>query len=470
MSLLAAYLTPHPPLIIPLIGRGEEKKIQRTIDSMEEVGRRIAALKPKTIVFITPHGPMFSDGIGIYSDPQLEGDFHRFGENTLSFSMGKDDSLIRQFQKEMHYEGIATALIDKESAREYRVSNHLDHGILVPLYFIQKYYKDFQGVGLTYGLFSYGENYRVGAALGRAIEKNQKSTVIIAIGDLSHRLKEEGPYSYHPDGPEFDNQLQEKILTKNHLGIVTMSPTFCEKAGECGKRSVDMLLGALDQSVYTVESLSYEGPFGVGYAVMAFEDIRSGGDSILEEIVEDRRAHVARKRSSEDIHVRLARETIETYVRTHRVLDPSKSPYGDCQCFETKDFGAFVSIKNSHGLRGCIGTYRPTKKNLGEEIIHSAIAAATEDPRFEAITKEELGDLVLSVDLVHPPKSAAGIEDLDPLKFGVIVRSGYKSGLLLPNLEGVDTPEEQLRIVLGKAGIREHESYEIEIFEVERYE
>jgi AmmeMemoRadiSam system protein A len=221
---------------------------------------------------------------------------------------------------------------------------------------------------------------------------------------------------------------------------------------------------------YTVDRLSYEGPFGVGYAVMAFEAIGPGGKSFAEEILEARKSHVRHTREREDIFVRLAREAIETFLIEDRVIGAAREPYEGVALLETREFGAFVSIKNSRGLRGCIGTYRPTRENLGKEIIHNAIAAATEDPRFDAITEKELGDLIITVDVLHPPRPVKGITKLDPKRYGVIVRSGYKSGLLLPELEGVDTPEEQLRIVLSKAGIKSHESYDLEIFEVERHE
>ncbi len=470
MSLLGAYLTPHPPLIIPQIGRGEEEKVRATIASMVQVGKRIADHKPETVVFITPHGPLFSDGIGIYNDEHLQGDFHRFGEYTLSYGMDKDQGLIRRFLKELALEDTGVALIDQESAKEFGVSSRLDHGILVPLHFIQDHYRDFLGVGLTYGLFSHEENYRVGMALKRAIDASGKKVVIVASGDLSHRLKEEGPYSYSPMGPVFDKEFQDRLLARDHFGIVTMSPELCEKAGECGKRSVDVLLGVLDGMTYTVDRLSYEGPFGVGYAVMAFEEIGPGGKSFAGEILEARKSHVRHKREREDIFVRLARETIETFIIEDRVMGAARAPYEGVALLKTRDFGAFVSIKNSRGLRGCIGTYRPTRENLGEEIIHNALAAATEDPRFDAVTEKELGDLIITVDVLHPPRPVKGMAELDPTRYGVIVRSGYKSGLLLPDLEGVDTPEEQLRIVLSKAGIKPHESYDLEIFEVERHE
>src|SRR5690606_36304199 len=131
--------------------------------------------------------------------------------------------------------------------------------------------------------------------------------------------------------------------------------------------------------------------------------------------------------------------------------------------------GVFVSIKKNGNLRGCIGTIRPVTKNIAQEIIRNAVEAGVYDPRFSPVEEDELPELEFSVDVLTEPVKA-NKEELDPKKYGVIVRSGHKTGVLLPNLEGVDTVEEQLRIALQKAGISPDEDYDIEKFEVIRHE
>ena len=132
--------------------------------------------------------------------------------------------------------------------------------------------------------------------------------------------------------------------------------------------------------------------------------------------------------------------------------------------------GTFVSIKKNGELRGCIGTIMPTKANIALEIISNAISSGTRDPRFNAVKMDELDSLSYSVDVLLEPEPIDSIKDLDVKKYGVIVRSGFRSGLLLPNLEGVDTPEEQVSIALQKAGISFREDFTMERFEVLRYE
>ena len=162
--------------------------------------------------------------------------------------------------------------------------------------------------------------------------------------------------------------------------------------------------------------------------------------------------------------VDLARRTIEVYVREGREIEPSALPPELPQ-----RAGAFVSL-HAHGeLRGCIGTIEPSQPSLAEEVIHNAIMAATEDPRFPPVRPDELADLEISVDVLSPPEPIASPEALDPKRYGVIVQSGYRRGLLLPDLEGVDTVECQVDIARRKAGIGRHEPVKLYRFEVQRY-
>lgn len=131
--------------------------------------------------------------------------------------------------------------------------------------------------------------------------------------------------------------------------------------------------------------------------------------------------------------------------------------------------GAFVSLKKEGQLRGCIGTIQAVRSTLAEEIAENAVSAATRDPRFMPVTLEELDDISISVDVLTAPEPVSGTDDLDPSLYGVIVRSGGRKGVLLPDLPGVKTAEEQVRIARQKAGIGEGEDVELERFEVKRY-
>ena len=163
--------------------------------------------------------------------------------------------------------------------------------------------------------------------------------------------------------------------------------------------------------------------------------------------------------------VRLARQTIESYVRDGRVPD---SPVLDDPALPARA-GAFVSIHERGGLRGCIGTICATQPTLAEEVAHNAIEAATRDPRFPPITADELDDLDIKVDVLHDAE-VCGMGDLDVKDYGVIVSCDWRRGLLLPDLEGVDTVEEQVDIARRKAGIAPGEKVQLERFKVDRHE
>jgi AmmeMemoRadiSam system protein A len=227
------------------------------------------------------------------------------------------------------------------------------------------------------------------------------------------------------------------------------------------------MAGALDQKAVASELLSYEGPFGVGYGVAAFEvtgpdESRNFGGQFQQA----ERDRLAAGKAAEDPLVRLARMSLETYVKTGRYADP---PQGLPDTLTGSRAGAFVSLKKDGRLRGCIGTIAPTRACLAEEILHNAVSAGTGDPRFPPVRKEELETLVYSVDVLGEPEPIASEAELDPKKYGVIVEQGTRRGLLLPDLAGVDTPDLQIAIARRKAGIGPDEPVKLWRFEVVRH-
>ena len=164
--------------------------------------------------------------------------------------------------------------------------------------------------------------------------------------------------------------------------------------------------------------------------------------------------------------VKLAKDTIELYTRETKVL---QVPAADRTPEMQGRAGVFVSLKVRGGLRGCIGTFQPCEPDVAEEIVRNAISAATADPRFRPVRPDELASLEYSVDVLTEPEQVNGLADLDPRRFGVIVQAGNRRGLLLPDLEGVDSAEEQVGIAMQKAGIRPGTPVTLFRFEVKRY-
>ena len=230
------------------------------------------------------------------------------------------------------------------------------------------------------------------------------------------------------------------------------------------------MAGALDSLAVKAERLSHEGPFGVGYGICIYEaDGPAPGRDFLRQREEREREALEERKRKEDPYVRLARQTIEAWVRGgagKRIAVPEGLP----EEMLARRAGVFVSLKVDGRLRGCIGTISPVRGSIAEEIMENAISAACRDPRFHPVEPEELDRLVYSVDVLGKTEEISSKEELDVKRYGVIVSRGARRGLLLPNLEGVDTVEEQIDIARQKAGIPEDaEDIRLERFEVVRH-
>ncbi|MDE6212344.1 MAG: AmmeMemoRadiSam system protein A [Lachnospiraceae bacterium] len=434
MPIIFTCMLPHPPLIVPAIGKGEERKIQKTIDAYHETARRIAACRPETIILISPHQIMYADYFHISPGESADGDFGQFRAPEEQMTVSYDTAFVEKL----------CALAAEKDLPAGTLGEHdrkLDHGTMVPLYFVNQYWTDYQLVRVGLSGLPLISHYELGQCIQETANALNRKVVIIASGDLSHRLKEDGPYGYREEGPAYDARIMD-VMGRGDFGELMEFPEdFCEKAGECGHRSFTIMAGALDKRKVTAEKLSYEGPFGVGYGICTYNVY-------------------------EDAYVQLARKTIEAYVRTGKKIEV---PDGLPQEMYERQAGTFVSIKENGGLRGCIGTIQAVQASIAEEIINNAISAAVRDPRFYPIEPEELDKLTISVDVLGETERIDSPEQLDVQRYGVIVTKGYKRGLLLPNLDGVDTVEEQIAIAMDKAGISAQEEIELERFEVVRH-
>lgn len=462
-----AFIFPHPPVMIPEVGRGAERGADATLASLRKAAEEIGRLKPSTIILTSPHGPVFQDFIHINTKRILRGDMIKFRAPGVSLEFENNLYLTNKIINIANSEGIACGGLDKSLAIRYRISEELDHGAIVPLYFIEKEYKDFKLVHISVAGLPLKELYRFGSCIGEAVKQSNERVVFLASGDLSHKLTEDGPYGYNMDGPEYDRQLLEYLKIPDPQGLLEFEESFLESAAECGLRSFVMMFGALDGHLVKSDVYSYEGPFGVGYAIAEFRvGPRLEGGSLMDKLRRTELEELNDIRCSEDPRVALARKALEMYVTDGTVI---KIPDVLPEEMDKRRAGVFVSIKKSGQLRGCIGTIAPVRRNIAEEIIHNAISAGTQDPRFNPVDQSELDSLVYSVDVLGEAEAIGSLEELDVIRYGVIVRSGRRTGLLLPNLEGVDTPEMQVSIALQKAGIQPSEKYSMERFEVIRY-
>lgn len=457
MGVTSCYLMPHPPIMVPEVGGEESKVVEDSINAAKKVGKDIKKLSPDTVIVISPHGPVFQDAICIYDFP-LKGSLSNFMAPEVDLKFEIDRELMEKIIFLSKEERIPVVTSDEVNISRFGFLEKLDHGVVVPLYFVNKFKSDFDLIAMTYGMLPYKELYNFGTILRKAAEKSKKNVIIIASGDLSHRLTPDAPAGYSPEGKVFDEKLVS-ILEKWDLNsLYNLDKSLIKNAGECGLRSIWAMAGSLDGKKVVPNILSYEGPFGVGYCVAKFTSENELDKKHCKNTEENYR--------KEDPYVKLARETLENYVKNYKIPElPKFLPKG----MLSNRAGVFVTIKKQGQLRGCIGTFLPTQENIAKEIQKNAISAGCEDPRFHPVRENELCELTYSVDVLSKPEPVDSIDKLDPEKYGVIVKKGFRCGLLLPNLDGVDTVEEQLSIALQKAGILPNEKFGVDRFEVIRH-
>jgi AmmeMemoRadiSam system protein A len=451
-AVVHAGIYPHPPILIPDVGGQESNKVVSTAMAMEEMAQRVKKSGADTLVLVSPHGPVFRDAIALLGEKVLKGSLARFGAPEIELSYHTDKHLLDAIEIEADRTNIRTATFDGRGAAAYGVQAVLDHGALIPLYYLHKHGVRVPLVHITFGYLPPRQLFAFGQAIQRALSRLKRRAAIVASADLSHRLTEDAPAGFSPAGEEFDKKLVQLLTQYEVPAILNMNSRLTEEAGECGYRSIVICLGILDGLTVDPEILSYEGPFGVGYLVA---DLTPGVTRKVKGIA---------AATEESAHVQLARRTLEQFVRNKELIEPPvNSP------LSKQKAGAFVSLKINGQLRGCIGTIEPTKKSLAGEIIENAVSAGFYDPRFTPVTANELPLLEYSVDVLSEAEEVPGPNMLDPKKYGVIVQSGRRRGLLLPDLDGVGTVEQQLAIALQKAGIAPHEDYRIFRFSVTRF-
>ncbi|MDW7656252.1 MAG: AmmeMemoRadiSam system protein A [Bacillota bacterium] len=471
VSLLAGYIMPHPPVIVPGVNSSQMKAAQ-TIQAMKLLSSRLAALKPDTVVLITPHAPLFSDYLFIYDDTDLCGNLAAFGAPEINLTLQQDQQFQERFLQDCKSININAGSLNANQLSRFNMDCALDHGAIVPLYFLSQT-ATFQLVVMASAALPIPDLYAVGRQIRLTAEALGRRIIIVASGDQSHKANAESPYGSCPEGAEYDRLLVSALDQSDRTAILSINPQLRQRAAECGYRSIVMLCGAYSDLAIRSSVLSYEAPYGIGYCVAEMNEDPAGLKPLVDPLqvamVHQQKAVIAHMQT-ESAPVQIVRETLSQKIKRNKVPQPDYfRDLTDREPWLLDQAGVFVSLKKHGELRGCIGTTAPTTESIVAEIIQNAISAATRDPRFNSVTTDELQELTISVDVLGTPVPVTSRTDLDPGIYGVIVRSGHLTGLLLPDLDGVDTVEEQLAIACRKAGIRPDDPYDIERFRVTRY-
>jgi len=453
-SLVFSGIAPHPPIMVPEVGREAIGEVSQSISAMEELTKRVIANQAETVILISPHAPLDPYAFVAYQDPQLHADFANFRAPKVQLTAALDQELLNAIGQRA----------DEENYTVVGIPNaKLDHGSAVPLYFLQRNGWRGKVVVLGYSFLSNADHLLFGSCIGRAIRDVSRPIALIASGDLSHRLKPDAPAGFNPTAYIFDDEIVDALRANDPERIVQINQHLRELAGECGYRSMLIALGATRELPRSCEVLNYEAPFGVGYIVAQLTSKETAKDA---ESAKNSGVAASMDADGENLPA-LARAAVEHFVREGSELSV---PATESELLQVRA-ACFVSLKTLAGdLRGCIGTIEPAHGTLAAEIIANAISAATRDPRFAPVASEELASLRYSVDVLSATESTQ-MEDLDPAIYGVIVEdeTGVHRGLLLPALEGIDTAVRQVEIASRKAGITPGTPVRLRRFSVSRY-
>lgn len=320
-------------------------------------------------------------------------------------------------------------------------AHYYEHSVEVQLPFIQYLKEDFTFVPLVISV-GIAEVYReIGLAIAQAIEDEDKDTIIIASSDMSH-------YEPREVAEKKDKMAIEAILRLDEDELLHLIESY--HISMCGYGPAYIMLTATKK---------------LGAKAAELVEYRTSGDVTEDYSSVVGYAGIIVKASKMSPVVEVAQKVVEAYVKEKQVIAPPSELPPEME----GKAGVFVSIHKFGDLRGCIGTIEPTRENIAQEIISNAIAAATRDPRFPPISPSELSYLDYSVDILGKPEPVKSLDDFDPKKYGMIVESGWRRGLLLPDLEGVDTAQQQFEVCCQKAGIRPGEPVKLYRFEVTRY-
>ena len=402
-----AALMCHAPIVHPAVAGAEASRCRATTQAMREVAARAVAHQPERLVLISPHAPRRHGAWGALTGPH-RGSLADFRAPQIAVTLPD----APEVGPALHAQPVAP--------------RPLDHGAMVPLSFLWE--AGWRGPTAILALPWEGEG---AAQIGRILADLPGRTAVIASGDMSHRLKPGAPAGYHPQARDFDHAFVAGLRRGDWPAALAAQPRAHAAEDVIDATTVAM---ASVPGPRQSEVLSYEGPWGVGYSQAILWD------------------------PSPPLYA-IARMAVTAHLGGQPYTPPEGGP---------GPAGVFVTLHRHGDLRGCIGHIEPIRARLYPELAEVAVLSATQDPRFPPVRAEELPELDWEVSVLSRPEPIPGPEQLDPRRYGVIVSAGRRRGVLLPDLEGVDTVEPQLSITRRKAGISAYEPVSLERFEVTR--
>lgn len=256
MSLVFAAITPHPPILIPAIGKENIDKVKKTTDSLRKLEEELYISKPQLIIIISPHGSYFDNAFSVNAETEFSTSFEEFGDMTTKKTWTGSPDFAAQLGHAANMANINLRLVS---------DSRIDHACAVPLFFLTDHLPETKILPIGYSGLPTKDHLSFGELLKEKIMDSDKRIALIASGDLSHALNDDAPAGFNQNGEKFDKTLIELLENRNTAGIFNIDPSMITEAAECGYRSILILLGALKNMDYTFKNYSYEAPFGVGY-------------------------------------------------------------------------------------------------------------------------------------------------------------------------------------------------------------
>ncbi len=431
-ELASVVLMCHAPIVVPEIGGDRATDCVRSTNAMRVAAEALVAARPEVLIIVSPHTPRPEGAWSVCEGALLGGHFGRFGAPQLRLELPVATEARDRLVQAMAHANV----------RCVRATlSPIDHGAMVPLWFV--YEAGWRGPTVLFGLPvepDVRECTQVGALIAREAAAAGQRWALVASGDMSHRLIPGAPSGYDPQAARFDEHVAATVRAGRLRAALDVSPSLRDLAAEDVIDTLAVATGAVGDTIDAPALCGYEGPFGVGYLVAV---LRGVGAITLTSV---------------------ARHAIAAAIEGR-----SFQPPDDAARDLSAPGGVFVTLwAPGHTLRGCIGTLQGSAEPLAQQVASSAVSAATRDPRFPPVAPGELDDLDVEVSLLGASERVAGIGDLDPARYGCIVVQGANRGVLLPDVDGVETAAQQVEIACRKGSIDMKRPYEIRRFEVQK--
>ncbi|HMP82678.1 MAG TPA: class III extradiol ring-cleavage dioxygenase family protein [Verrucomicrobiota bacterium] len=451
-QVIMAVLMPHAPVLVPDVGGERGIRASASIHAMRVAARRVNSTGPDTVIVISPHTPRRHGTFAVWSGERIHGSLAQFGAEGCAVDFPNDNALAEAIVREAGSRGVKTWWLEGEE---------LDHGATVPLWHLGD--AGWSGPAVVIGLNFPGEHglRELGESITAAARRVGRRVAVVASGDMSHRLQHGAPAGFHPRAKDFDRVFIERLREGDYGGLLEIDPELQELAAEDAVDSTVVAAAAVNWNAAGHQVLGYEGPFGVGYGVAILHERTSGTPRAAAASADEDIASCEAWNELPGLARRSVESAFAGYDRRSRVQSRDKP---------SAAHGVFVTIRGPGGkLRGCVGTLTPRCEDTASETWRVARCAAFNDQRFPPVKRGELEHLNFEVSVVFPLETVASESELDPARYGVVVSAGDgRQGALLPDIEGVGTVDEQLRIARRKAGIDESEPVQLQRFVVKR--